>query len=51
LLDHQMVAAKAQRDAQAQSINNDIALRQIAPAIDADHLTGATAVLTTYRLP
>ena len=51
LLDHQMVAAKAQRDAQAQSINNDIALRQIAPVVDADHLTGATAVLTTYRLP
>jgi hypothetical protein len=51
LLDHQMVAAKAQRDAQAQSINNDIALRQIAPVVDADHLTGATAVLTSYRLP
>jgi hypothetical protein len=51
LLDHQMVEAKARRDAQAQSINNDIALRQIAPAIDTQHLTGATAVLTSYRLP
>ena len=31
ILDHQMVEAKARRDAQAQSINNDIALRQTAP--------------------
>jgi type IV secretion system protein TrbJ len=51
ILDHQMVEAKARRDAQAQSINNDIALRQIAPAVDTQHLTGTTAVLTTYRLP
>jgi len=51
VLDQQMIAAKAQRDAQAESINNDIALRQTAPSIDDQHLTGATAVLTTYRLP
>jgi conjugal transfer/entry exclusion protein len=51
VLDQQMVVAKAQRDAQAESINNDIALRQNAPAIDSQHLSGATSVLTTYRLP
>jgi len=51
VLDHQMVEAKSRRDAQAQSINNDIAFKQIAPAVDAQHLTGAAAVLTTYRLP
>ncbi len=51
ILDHEMVEAKARRDAQAQSINNDIALRQIAPAVNAQHLAGATTVLTTYRLP
>jgi hypothetical protein len=46
-----MVDAKARRDAQAQSINNDIALRQIAPVVNNQHLAGATTVLTTYRLP
>lgn len=51
VLDHQMVEAKARRDAQAQSINTDIALRQMAPAIDDQHLSGTTTVLTTYRLP
>jgi hypothetical protein len=51
LLDQHMVAAKAQRDAQVESINNDIALRQTAPSIDSQHLSGATSVLTTYRLP
>src|SRR5262249_27477074 len=51
LLDHQMIEAKSRRDSEVQSINNDIALQQFAPAIDSQHLTGATAVLTTYRLP
>ncbi len=51
MLDHQMVETKAHRDAQVQSINNDIALRQTAPGIDDQHLSGATTVLTTYRLP
>ena len=51
VLDHQMIAAKSQRDSEAQSINNDIALRQNAPTFDSQHLTGATEVLTTYRLP
>lgn len=51
VLDHQMIQAKSRRDAQAQSINNDIALRQIAPAVDDQHLSGTTVVLTTYRLP
>jgi type IV secretion system protein TrbJ len=51
LLDHQIVESKARRDAAAQSINNDIALRQMAPDIDSQHLAGTTAVLTTYRLP
>ena len=51
LLDQQMVAAKAQRDAQVQSINDDIALRQMAPTIDSQHFSGTTSVLTTYRLP
>ncbi len=51
LLDHQMVEAKSNRDSEVQSLNNDIALRQNAPAIDSQHLTGATTVITTYRLP
>jgi hypothetical protein len=51
VLDHQMVEAKARRDAQTQSINNDIALRQVAPLVDTQHLSGTTTVLTTYRLP
>ena len=50
-LDHQMVEAKARRDAQVQSINCDIALRQQAPAAAAQAFTGTTAVLSTYRLP
>ena len=49
LLDHQMIAAKARRDAEAQSINTDIALRQMAPEVNAQHLGGASQVLTTYR--
>lgn len=51
VLDHQMIEAKSRRDAQTQSINNDIALRQMAPAVDDQHLSGTTTVLTTYRLP
>jgi hypothetical protein len=51
LLDQQTVVLKAQRDAQAQSVNNDIALREIAPTIDQQHLSGATSVLTNFRLP
>jgi hypothetical protein len=51
LLDHQMIEAKSRRDAQAQSINNDIALRQNAPAIDAEHFSGSTSILASYRLP
>jgi hypothetical protein len=51
MLDHQMIEAKTRRDAETQSINNDIALRQMAPVVDTQHLSGATAVLTTYRLP
>ncbi|MCU1262126.1 MAG: hypothetical protein JWO80_5011 [Bryobacterales bacterium] len=51
MLDHQMVEAKSRRDAEAQSMNNDIAIRQMAPGIDDQHLSGTTRVLTTYRLP
>jgi len=51
ILDHQMVDAKARRDAQVQSINSDIAVRQTAPAVAAQLFTGTTNVLSTYRLP
>jgi type IV secretion system protein TrbJ len=50
-LDMQIIEAKRIRDAQAESINNDIYFRANAPSIDAQHLDGATAVLTTYHLP
>ena len=51
VLDQQMVDAKARRDAVAQSINNDIVFRQMAPIVDAQHLGGAAQVMKTYRLP
>ena len=51
ILDHQMVEAKARRDAEVQSINNDIALRQMAADVDDQHLTGSTEILRSYRLP
>ncbi len=51
VLDHQMVEAKERRDAQVQSINCDVALRQQAPAAAAQAFTGTTAVLSTYRIP
>jgi hypothetical protein len=51
VLDQQMVAAKARRDAEAQNINNDIAFRQLAPLVDAQHLGGGSQVMRTYRLP
>ena len=50
-LDHQMVEAKERRDAQVQSINCDVALRQQAPVAAAQAFTGTTAVLSTYRIP
>jgi hypothetical protein len=51
VLEHSLVEAKGRRDAHVQSINNDVALRRDAPAFNAQHFTGTTAVLTTYRLP
>lgn len=51
MLEHQMIEAKSRRDAQVQSINNDIALRQREPALASQHFSGTTAVLTGYRLP
>lgn len=51
VLDQQMVETKARRDAEVQSINNDIEFRQMAPIIDAQHLGGAAQVMKTYRLP
>ena len=51
VLDQQMVDTKARRDAEVQSINNDIEFRRMAPVIDAQHLSGAAQVLRTYRLP
>ena len=51
VLDQQMVDAKARRDAAAQSINNDVEFRHMAPVVDAQHLGGAAQVMRTYRLP
>jgi hypothetical protein len=51
VLDHQLVETKARRDAAVQSITNDLALRRMAPVLADQHLSGTTAVLTTYRLP
>ena len=51
VLDQQMVEAKAKRDAQVQSINNDIAFRQMAPLVNKQHLGGAAQVMKSYRLP
>ena len=51
VLDQQMVDAKARRDAVAQSINNDIVFRQMAPIVNAQHWGGAAQVMKTYRLP
>lgn len=51
ILDHQMIEAKARRDAQASSINSDIALRQAAPAAASQLFTGTTGVLSSYRIP
>jgi len=50
-LDVQLVEAKRHRDAQAESINDDIYFRNNAPAVDAAHLTGTTAVLQRYHIP
>jgi len=50
-LDMQVIEAKRMRDAQVESINNDIYFRANAPSIDAQHLDGTTAVLTAYHLP
>lgn len=51
MLEHQMIEAKSRRDAQVQSINNDVALRQREPTLAEQHFSGTTAVLTGYRLP
>lgn len=50
-LEHNLIESKARRDAMAQSINNDVALRTQAPVFAAQHLTGTTPVLRAYRLP
>lgn len=51
VLEYQMIEAKARRDAQVQSMNNDIALRQRERDLASQHFTGTTDVLTGYRLP
>ena len=51
VLENQTIEAKSRRDAQVQSINNDVALRQREPALASQHFSGTTAVLTRYRLP
>jgi hypothetical protein len=50
-LENDLIEAKARRDARVQSINNDVALRQREPVLNAQHFAGTTTVLNTYRLP
>jgi hypothetical protein len=51
VLEHSLTDAKGRRDAQVQSINNDLALRRDAPNFNTQHFAGTTAVLAGYRLP
>ena len=51
VLEHSLTDAKGRRDAQVQSINNELALRRDAPGFNTQHFSGTTGVLTTYRLP
>ena len=51
VLEHSVTEAKGRRDAQVQSINNELALRRDAPTYSTQHFVGTTSVLTTYRLP
>jgi hypothetical protein len=51
VVESSLVDAKGRRDAQVQSINNDLAMRRDASSFSTQHFTGTTAVLTTYRLP
>ena len=51
VLDQQMADAKTRRDAEAQSINNDIEFRRMAPIVNAQHAGGGAQVMRTYRLP
>jgi hypothetical protein len=51
VLEHELLQGKARRDAQVQSINNQIAMQQTAPILTSKHLNGTTAVLGTYRIP
>jgi hypothetical protein len=51
VLEHSLTDAKGRRDAQVQSINNDLALRRDAATFNTEHFAGTTAVLTSYRLP
>ena len=51
VLEHDLTDAKGRRDAQVQSVNNDLALRRDAPGFNTQHFSGTTAVLSSYRLP
>lgn len=51
VLEHSLTDAKGRRDAQVQSINNELALRRDAPGLNTQHFSGTTVVLTGYRLP
>jgi hypothetical protein len=51
VVEHSLVESKGRRDAQVQSINNDLAFRRNAPAFNTQHFAGTTAILTAYRLP
>jgi hypothetical protein len=45
LLEHDLIQAKAHRDAQTQSFNHEIALRQLTPELHTRHMTGSAAIL------
>jgi hypothetical protein len=51
VLEQQLAAEKARRDAEAQSINNQIAFQAQQSNLIQQHMTGTTAVLTGFNIP
>lgn len=51
LLEQQLASEKAHRDAEAQSINNQIAFQAQQTGLIQQHMTGTTGVLTGFNIP
>jgi hypothetical protein len=51
VLEQQLAAEKARRDAEAQSVNNQIAFQAQQGNLIQQHMTGTTAVLTGFNIP